>query len=64
MPVLFSSGDPDPHVPWVRVAESARELTAMGAEVETRRYEGRPHTVLPEEVAEARGVAAGIVHSS
>jgi phospholipase/carboxylesterase len=64
MPVLFSSGDPDPHVPWARVAESARELTAMGAEVETRRYEGRPHTVLPEEVAEARGVAAGIVHSS
>jgi phospholipase/carboxylesterase len=54
MPALFSSGDPDPHVPWSRVLASAKELTAMGAEVETQRYPGRPHTVLPQEIEAAR----------
>jgi phospholipase/carboxylesterase len=54
MPALFSSGDPDPHVPWSRVVASAEQFTAMGAEVRTQRYEGRPHTVLPEEIKSAR----------
>lgn len=53
-PALFSSGDPDPHVPWSRVLESAQQFTAMGAEVHTQRYEGRPHTVLPQEIQSAR----------
>lgn len=50
MPVFQSSGDPDPHVPWSRVAESARILTAMGAHVSTRRYPGKPHSVSREEI--------------
>ena len=54
MPALFSSGDPDPHVPWARVQESARELEAMGAKTELRRHALRPHTVLPEEAAMGR----------
>ncbi len=54
MPALFSSGDPDPHVPWSRVLASAKEFTAMGAQVETQRYPGRPHTVLPQEIEAAR----------
>jgi phospholipase/carboxylesterase len=54
MPALFSSGDPDPHVPWSRVLASAKEFTAMGADVETQRYPGRPHTVLPQEIESAR----------
>jgi phospholipase/carboxylesterase len=54
MPALFSSGDPDPHVPWSRVLASAKEFSAMGAEVETQRYPGRPHTVLPQEIKAAR----------
>jgi phospholipase/carboxylesterase len=54
MPALFSSGDPDPHVPWSRVLASAKEFTAMGAEVETQRYPGRPHTVLTLEIESAR----------
>jgi phospholipase/carboxylesterase len=53
-PVLLSSGDPDPHVPWSRVKETAEQFTAMGASVELRRYAGRPHTVLPEELDSAR----------
>ncbi|WP_263352430.1 alpha/beta hydrolase [Acidicapsa acidisoli] len=54
MPALFASGDPDPHVPWSRVEESAAILRDMGAEVTTRRYPGRPHTVTAEEIELAR----------
>jgi phospholipase/carboxylesterase len=54
MPALFSSGDPDPHVPWSRVLESAQQFTAMGAAVKTQRYPGRPHTVFPQETKAAR----------
>jgi hypothetical protein len=28
----------------------------MGAEVSTRRYEGRPHTILPREIEIAREI--------
>ena len=57
-PVFFGSGDPDPHVPWSRVEESAAVLTAMGAEVETRRYPGRHHTVSADEVGIASKLLA------
>jgi phospholipase/carboxylesterase len=49
-PVLLSSGDPDPHVPWARVAQSADSLIAIGARMSLRRFPGRPHTILPEEI--------------
>lgn len=50
MPALFLSGDPDPHVPWQRVQDSAAELERMGAVITARRYPGRPHTISPEEL--------------
>jgi predicted esterase len=53
-PALLSSGDPDPHVPWARVEESAAILGAIGAKVITKRYPGRPHTVTQEELEVAR----------
>jgi phospholipase/carboxylesterase len=56
LPALFSSGDPDPHVPWSRVVASAEQFTAMGADVHMQRYEGRPHTVLPQEIEAARQI--------
>jgi phospholipase/carboxylesterase len=49
-PAFFGSGDPDPHVPWKRVQQSADVLRAMGAEVTARRYPGRPHTITAEEL--------------
>lgn len=49
-PAFFGSGDPDPHVPWSRVEESARILAAMGAVVTVRRYKNRPHTISAEEL--------------
>lgn len=51
---LFSSGDPDPHVPWSRVEASARELERMGARVQLIRHRGRPHTILDQELEIAR----------
>jgi phospholipase/carboxylesterase len=55
-PALLCSGDPDPHVPWTRVEESAAILSGMGATVTTRRYPGRPHTVTQEELELARNL--------
>ena len=49
-PALLACGDPDPHIPWERVEQSAEILRSMGAEVTTRRYPGRPHTISPEEI--------------
>jgi phospholipase/carboxylesterase len=57
-PALLLSGDPDPHVPWQRVEDSARELNLMGAVVEAIRYPGRPHTVSMPEVELARKLLA------
>jgi len=53
-PVLLSSGDPDPHVPWKRVQQSGDLLTGMGGKVALQRYPGRPHTVLGEEVEQGK----------
>jgi predicted esterase len=49
-PALLLSGDPDPHVPWSRVEESAKILAQMGAAVKTQRFPGRPHTISEPEL--------------
>ena len=49
-PAMLACGDPDPHIPWERVEQSAEILRGMGAEVTTHRYPGRPHTISPEEI--------------
>lgn len=58
--VFFGSGDPDPHVPWQRVKESADALSRMGAEVTLRRYPGLPHTISQAEIELARPIVAGL----
>ena len=50
--------DPDPHVPWQRVEESAKVLGALGGEVTLRRYPGLPHVVNDDEIAQARALLA------
>jgi predicted esterase len=55
-PAFFGSGDPDPHVPWQRVEESARILAGMGAAVTSQRYPNRPHTISGEEIDIARNL--------
>jgi phospholipase/carboxylesterase len=61
MPALFASGDPDPHVPWSRVEESAAWFRDMGAEVTIRRFPGRPHTVIQDEIELARALIGGVL---
>jgi phospholipase/carboxylesterase len=63
-PAFFGGGDPDPHVPWQRVQESASVLAALGAEVVLRRYPGMPHTINQEELEEARRLIIGALGSS
>jgi predicted esterase len=50
-PVHLSAGDPDPHVPWRRVEETAECFRAMNGEVEVVREPGFPHAVHPRAVA-------------
>jgi phospholipase/carboxylesterase len=59
-PALLLSGDPDPHVPWQRVADSAKELERMGAKVEAVRYAGRPHTISSDEIVLVQAFMAGV----
>jgi phospholipase/carboxylesterase len=55
-PAFFGGGDPDPHVPWQRLEQSARILAGMGAAVTSRRYPNRPHTISGEEIDLAKGL--------
>jgi len=55
-PIFLGSGDPDPHVPWPRVEETAAVFEQMGAEVTLRRYPGRPHTVSRDELDRVRAL--------
>jgi predicted esterase len=50
-PVFLGAGDPDAHVPWARVEETAAVFARLGATVTTRRYPGLPHTVSEDEIA-------------
>ena len=63
-PVLLSSGDPDPHVPWKRVQQSGELLTGIGGKVTLQRYPGRPHTILPEEVENGKQLLSGLLRPS
>jgi predicted esterase len=55
LPVLLTGSDADEWVPEARVRETARVLTALGADVHCRIYPGRDHIVSDEEITEARG---------
>ncbi len=63
-PVFFGAGDPDPHVPWVRVQESASVLTALGGDVLLRRYPGLPHTINQDEIEQARRILSRLAEDS
>lgn len=55
-PAFFGSGDPDPHVPWQRVEQSAKIFAEMGAAVTSRRYANRSHTISSEEIEIAKTI--------
>jgi predicted esterase len=63
-PILLSSGDPDPHVPWPRVEESAEILRGLGAQVELQRYRGRAHTVSRDELVGLERLVQNVLRDS
>jgi len=64
-PTFFGGADPEAHVPWRRVQESASVLSALGAEVLLKRYPGMPHTISQEEIEEARKlIVKALSHSA
>lgn len=60
-PVFLGAGDPDPHVPYERVQETAEVLTRMGAVVDLRRYPGMPHTINEDELEACRSLLRRVV---
>lgn len=63
-PAFLGAGDPDPHVPWARVEESADVLRRLGAEVRVERYPGLGHTIADAELAIAREMLAKVLGSA
>jgi phospholipase/carboxylesterase len=57
-PAFFGCGDPDPHIPWFRVEETAASYRELGADVTVRRYPGAPHSVNADQVAFVRQALA------
>ncbi|MGB4398191.1 MAG: dienelactone hydrolase family protein [Daejeonella sp.] len=49
-PVLITTGNPDPHVPLSRVKESVKIIEQLHAKVTLKVYNGRAHTIQPEEL--------------
>ena len=60
---FLGSGDPDLHVPWSRVEDSASVLSSLGGSVTLKRYPQMPHTINADEMAEARKILLRIADS-
>lgn len=60
-PCLLAAGDPDPHVPWKRVQETANVLSALGGVVKLQHYPGLPHTINQEEIDLGRKLLSGVL---
>lgn len=55
-PVFLGCSDMDPHIPLVRVRETAETLRRMGASVDERVYPRMGHTVNEDEMEAVRGL--------
>ena len=53
-PVLLTTSNPDPHVPYQRVQESVEILESMHAQVLLRAFPGKPHNITPQEISLAK----------
>jgi phospholipase/carboxylesterase len=63
-PCFLGAGDPDPHVPWERVEESASVLSRLGGDVTLRRYPDLPHTINRDELEHAKNLLQRLVAKS
>jgi phospholipase/carboxylesterase len=48
--VFISDGDEDPHIPLIRAQQSKELMERLGANVILKVYEGRPHTIIEDEI--------------
>lgn len=53
-PVFIGTGNPDPHVPVQRVLDTQDILKKMNAKVMLEIYNNKPHSISPEEIAQAK----------
>jgi predicted esterase len=58
MPTFLGCSDMDPHIPLERVQETTALLTAMGARVTEKIYPGMGHTIVDDEIEQARQLMA------
>ena len=59
-PAFLGCADADPHIPLVRVEETARVLERLGAAVTARLYRGAAHAINADEIDHARGLLASV----
>lgn len=60
MPIFMGCSDADPHIPLVRVEETAALFEAMGGTVALHIYPNMGHTIIPDEIAQAGKVLASL----
>ncbi|NGM70071.1 phospholipase [Natronolimnobius sp. AArcel1] len=60
-PAFLGCSDRDPHIPEERVHDTADVLEALGADVETRIYEGMGHGVNEDELEYVSGLVADLL---
>ncbi|MEJ7760091.1 MAG: hypothetical protein WKF55_10945 [Gemmatimonadaceae bacterium] len=63
-PVFLGCSDVDPHVPAIRVRESAAVMTEMGASVTLRLYAGMGHPVNDDEITAVHAMMTKLIRSS
>ena len=63
-PVFLGAGDPDAHVPWTRVEETAQILRDLDARVTLRRYPGMPHSINEDQIEAARALIIALENNA
>jgi predicted esterase len=59
-PVFLGCSDVDFHIPLERVDETAEVLSGLGATVNKKIYPGMGHTIIEDEIAQARKIVAKV----
>ena len=62
-PAFVGCSDVDPHIPLERVRETTQILNSLGANVAEKIYPGMAHTVIQDELEQARKLIDGVVSS-
>jgi predicted esterase len=63
-PVFIGCSDIDAHIPLARVQETTETLTALGADVYEKIYPGMGHTIVQDEMAQAKKIVDQVVNES